>query len=30
VVELAEYVVGESSDRVFGGNAEQFYRLPKP
>jgi L-fuconolactonase len=30
VVELAEYVVGGSSDRVFGGNAGHFYRLPKP
>jgi L-fuconolactonase len=30
VVELAEYVVGGSSDRAFGGNAEHFYRLSKP
>jgi L-fucono-1,5-lactonase len=28
VVELAEQVMGRPSDRVFGGNAEHFYRLP--
>ncbi len=27
VVELAEQIVGGPSERVFGGNAEQFYRL---
>jgi len=27
VVELAEQVVGGPSERIFGGNAEQFYRL---
>ncbi len=27
VVELAEQIVGRPSERIFGGNAEQFYRL---